>query len=59
MKARELGSDNVYERIDRRGKQLICAQDTFCREAVEAAYRPSDPIQTRVFVPEEPVAEEN
>ncbi len=59
MKARELGSDNVYEHIDRRGKQLICAQDTFCREAVEAAYRPSDPIQTRVFVPEEPVEEEN
>ena len=54
MKARELKKDNTYERIDRRGKTLLCAQDTFCEEAVKAAYIDENPVRNRVFVPAQP-----
>ncbi len=45
--------ESVYERVDRRGKPYICAQETFCREAEEAAHIEEDPAKTRVFVPAE------
>ena len=57
MKARELTAENVYERIDRRGKVLLCAQDTFCEEAVKAVPQEVDPRKSRVFVPAEPAEE--
>ena len=58
MKARELTKENVYERIDRRGKTLLCAQSYFCEEAVKRAETRQDPVQTRVFVPAEPVEDD-
>ena len=54
LKARELTKENVYERIDRRGKVPLCAQDYFCEEAIRRARPEEDPVKTRVFVPEEP-----
>jgi polyphosphate kinase len=54
LKARVLRSDNTYERIDRRGKVLLCAQDTFCEEAQQKAEKTYDPKQARVFIPAEP-----
>ena len=53
IKARELSSENKYERIDRRGKMLLCAQEKFCAEAIAAAQalKESDPVKTRVFIP--------
>ncbi len=54
VKARVLTAENVYERIDRRGKVLLCAQDTFCKEAVERAAVESDPVRNRVFTPAVP-----
>ena len=54
LKARELQSNNVYERIDRRGKVLLCAQDYFCEEAVKRAAVEENPVQTRVFIPAVP-----
>ena len=59
MKARELTAENVYERIDRRGKVLLGAQSYFCEEAVERAkQKKEEPGKKRVFVPAEPVETE-
>lgn len=47
-----------YNKIDRRGKAAIGAQDTFCKEAVEAVKAASeevDPVNLRVFIPAESV----
>ena len=57
LKARELTAANEYERIDRRGKTLLCAQDYFCEEAQRRAKQEPDPVQTRVFIPAEPMEE--
>ena len=54
MKARELTEENVYVRIDRRGKALLCAQKYFCDEALQRAADKADPVQTRIFVPAQP-----
>ena len=53
MKAHELKENDLYEKIDKRGKALIGAQATLMREAVAAAKDPSDPKQSRVFTPAE------
>ncbi len=58
MKARVLTAENTYERIDRRGKTLICAQETFCKEAVSAAQTSADPVITRRFTPAKPAEEQ-
>ncbi len=58
MKARELTAENVYERIDRRGKALLCAQQYFCEEAKKRGKKQEDPVQTRIFVPAQPVETE-
>ncbi len=55
LKARVLGADNEYDRIDRRGKTLLCAQERFCEEAWDAVKTEEDPVRTRVFVPAEPM----
>ncbi|MCD7736163.1 MAG: RNA degradosome polyphosphate kinase [Lachnospiraceae bacterium] len=60
MKAQVLKPDGSYEKIDRRGKELLCAQDYFCEEAMRVtkeARAEDDPIQTRRFVPAEPERE--
>ena len=54
LKAHELNSDNVYEKIDKRGKALLGAQAYFCEEARERAKREADPALSRVFIPAEP-----
>ena len=57
LKAHILQPDGTYQKVDRRGKLPVGAQDTFCREAVEAArvsQESLDPMVTRVFIPAEP-----
>ena len=56
LKAHVPQSDGTYQKIDRRGKMPVGAQDTFCREAVEAVktvHENFDPVKTRVFIPAE------
>ena len=56
LKAHVLKPDGSYEKIDRRGKEPVGAQDTFCGEtvaAVKAHQALQDPVNTRVFVPVE------
>ena len=57
-KARELNADNNYERIDRRGKNIIGAQETFCKEAIRDAKAPKTQMTGRTFTPAMPPEEE-
>jgi len=57
-KARELNADNNYERIDRRGKNIIGAQETFCKEAIRDAKAPKTHMTGRTFTPAMPPEEE-
>ncbi len=57
VKAHILQPDGTYEKIDKRGKVLLCAQDFFCEEAMNAAKPEPDPVQSRVFIPAQPVEE--
>lgn len=51
VKARIEKSDGTYERIERRGRDLVCAQDTFC-EWAKGLVATKDPTQnSRVFIP--------
>ena len=58
VKAHVMQADGSYGKIDKRGKTLLIAQDYFCEEAMERAHKLHDPVQTRVFIPAEPVEEE-
>ena len=58
VKAHILKPDGTYERVDRRGKDLIDSQRVFCEEAVKEAQLAARPRGERVFVPAQP-AEEN
>ena len=54
VKAQYLKPDGTYAKRDRRGKAPVCAQDTFCAEAIEAAKeagKEQDPAAMRVFIP--------
>jgi polyphosphate kinase len=53
VKASVLQKDGTYEKIDKRGKVLINAQEYFCQEAIERAARPVEPGAERVFIPAE------
>jgi len=56
VKARILKPDGTYERIDKRGKELICAHDSFTKEAREAVKSPEEgALSERVFIPMESV----
>ena len=55
VKAHILQSDGTYEKVDKRGKVLLCAQNYFCEEAEAAARRETNPVQSRVFIPAESV----
>ena len=57
MKARILKEDGLYHRVDKRGKELLCAQDYFCREAKERGTKEKELENKRIFVPEEAVKE--
>lgn len=54
VKAHILQPDGNYEKVDKRGKVLLCAQDYFCEEAVAAGKKEPDPVHSRVFIPAEP-----
>lgn len=53
-KAAMLTSEGTYEKVDRRGKKLILAQDVFCKEATEKAKKlvQETPEKSRTFIPE-------
>ena len=59
VKAQILQPDGTYVKIDKRGKNLVCAQEYFCEEAVERAKEqmPAEVHSERVFVPAEPMIE--
>ncbi len=57
-KAHVMQDDGTYAKIDKRGKTLICAQEYFCQEAVERATKPDEVKSRRVFIPAEPMREE-
>lgn len=53
LKAQILQPDGTYEKIDRRGKQLFCAQKNFCEEAdLSAKALEENILEERVFIPE-------
>ena len=54
MKTYIMQPDGTYEKVDKRGKVLFCAQETFCKDAVESAKQLfHENIQdSRVFIPE-------
>ena len=55
VKASVLQPDGRYEKIDKRGKALVSAQDFFCDEAVERAKKPEPHEAERIFIPAEPI----
>ena len=51
VKARVELPDGTYERIDKRGRELFCAQNEFC-EWAESLVATKDPVEnSRVFIP--------
>lgn len=52
VQARVLTEENVYVRVDRRGKQAMDSQEEFCREAMAAAKEKQEEHNGRVFIPE-------
>lgn len=51
LKARVLKADGSYERVDKRGKAALCAQEYFCQEAVKRNQEQKETKQTRIFIP--------
>ncbi len=53
-KAAVLQPDGSYEKVDRRGKKLVLAQDIFCKEAMEKAKKMHEEQAaiSRTFIPE-------
>lgn len=52
LKAHVMNSESVYEKVDKRGKELLEAQKYFCREAIERAQKP-EITEKRIFEPHE------
>lgn len=55
VKAHLLQSDDTYIKVDRRGKTALSSQDYFVEEAREKARAEENPVNSRVFIPEEHV----
>ncbi len=53
VKAHILQPDGTYEKIDKRGKQLVNSQEYFCKEAHNKAERKINPGHDRMFIPAE------
>jgi polyphosphate kinase len=53
LKAHILRPDGTYEKVDRRGKTLLCAQDYFCEEAKMRAKAAGETGVKHTFVPME------
>ena len=51
VKAHILQPSGIYEKIDKRGKVLVNAQETFCEEAIAAAKTQAETVSSRVFIP--------
>lgn len=51
VKAHILQPDGQYEKVDKRGKVLINAQDTFCEEAMALGKSQTEPLSGRTFIP--------
>lgn len=51
-KAQLLQPDGTYDKVDRRGKELLEAQDSFCKEYMEAASQVKEEKESRTFIPE-------
>jgi polyphosphate kinase len=56
VKAHILRTDGTYDRVDRRGKELINSQLQFCEEAVRKARALKPGQDNRVFTPAVPLA---
>ena len=54
-KAYYLGADGTYERVDKRGKKLISAQETFWKEALKSRKKEEKSKIDRVFTPKKAV----
>ena len=54
VKASVLMPDGTYEKVDRRGKKAVLAQEVFCREAVAKAKAAKEPApgESRTFIPQ-------
>lgn len=53
VKAHILQPDGTYEKIDKRGKQLVNSQEYFCEEAHKIAETKTDSGHDRIFIPAE------
>ncbi|EJX00411.1 Polyphosphate kinase [gut metagenome] len=53
VKAHVLQEDGTYEKIDKRGKQLVNSQEYFCEEAVRKGSSVVNPVKDRIFIPAE------
>ena len=51
VKARVEKTDGTYERIERSGRELVCAQDTFCEWAAQLVEGEDTAESSRVFIP--------
>lgn len=51
-KAHVLNAKGIYEKVDRRGKEIYNSQDAFCEEAVTLAKEKKNSTNPRVFIPE-------
>lgn len=56
VKAHVLQENGRYEKVDKRGKTLVNAQEYFCEEARSELKAKKEPANARVFIPEEPMA---
>jgi polyphosphate kinase len=55
VKARVMGDDGEYRKVDKRGKQLVNSQEQFCEEAKEEPSHTHTTGGQRVFIPAEPI----
>ena len=53
LKAHILKPDDMYEKVDKRGKKLLCAQEYFCAEATDRAEQTVRQETMRSFIPME------
>lgn len=51
LKAYHMNDDGSYSKADKRGKKLIGAQDTFCKEAIKNKKSESAGLKGRLFIP--------
>jgi polyphosphate kinase len=55
VKARVMGPDGEYKKVDKRGKAIVNSQEQFCQEAQYAKPKTDGTGGQRVFIPAEPM----